>query len=200
MTGDFEAMALYAGLGVAHIASIPSAAERIEEIMQHAQLEWHRLHPPEVELSSPVCYAPEFERARNAELIESLNELLEAERAGVRVTAQTLAQVQDPATRSLVEAVYRDEVQWCTMLLHAIRAMDGKSSTRTGDFFQKAMAIVDVNERLAFLNRGQAWVAKKLRELLPMVEDPVLNQNLARMLDSHVGNLDKVNEHLAHRG
>ncbi|MEG0149650.1 MAG: nitronate monooxygenase [Comamonas sp.] len=200
MTGDFEAMALYAGLGVAHIASIPSAAERIEEIMQHAQLEWHRLHPPEVELSSPVCYAPEFERARNAELIESLNELLEAERAGVRVTAQTLAQVQDPATRSLVEAVYRDEVQWCTMLLHAIRAMDGKSSTRTGDFFQKAMAIVDVNERLAFLNRGQAWVAKKLRELLPMVEDPVLNQNLARMLDSHVGNLDKVNEHLAHPG
>ncbi|WP_240467123.1 hypothetical protein [Comamonas sp. lk] len=82
MTGDFEAMALYAGLGVAHIASSPSAAERIEEIMQHAQLEWHRLHPPEVELSSPVCYAPEFERARNAELIESLNELLEAERAG----------------------------------------------------------------------------------------------------------------------
>lgn len=33
-----------------------------------------------------------------------------------------------------------------------------------------------------------------------MVEDPVLNQNLARMLDSHVGNLDKVNEHLAHPG
>ncbi|MEG0974731.1 MAG: nitronate monooxygenase [Comamonas sp.] len=197
MTGDFEAMALYAGLGVQHISSIPSAAERMEDIMQSAQREWRRLHPPQVELSSPICYAPEFEHERNAELIKRLNELLEAERAGVRVTVQTLAQVQDPATRSLIDSVHRDEVQWCTMLLHAIRTMDGKSSNRTGDFFEKAMAIADVGERLAFLNRGQGWVAKKLREILPMVDDATLSHSLTRMLDAHVANLDKVNQHLA---
>lgn len=196
MTGDFEAMALYAGLGVAQITSIPTAAERIEAIMQHAQREWHRLHPAEIELSSPVCYAPGFERERNAALIARLNELLEAERAGVRVTVQTLAQTQDPSTRSLVEAVHRDEAQWCTMLLHAIREMGGKSSNRTGDFFPKAMAISDVSERLAFLNRGQGWVVKKLREVLPLVDDPTLSHNLTRMLDAHLGNLDKVNQHL----
>lgn len=197
MTGDFEAMALYAGLGAAQITSIPTVAERLEEIMQNTQREWRRLYPPEIELSSPVCYAPEFERARNAELITRLNELLEAERAGVRVSIQTLAQVQDPATRCLIEAVHHDEAQWCSMLLHAIRDMDGKSSNRTGDFFQKAMAISDVNERLAFLNRGQGWVVKKLREILPMINDPILSQNLTRMLNAHVGNLDKVNQHLA---
>lgn len=197
MTGDFEAMALYAGLGTKHILSIPSAAELIEEIMQHAQLEWHRLYPPEIELSSPVCYAPEVERERNAALITHLNELLEAERAGVRVTVQTLAQVQDQATRSLIEAVHRDEVQWCSMLLHAIRAIGGKSSNRTGEFFQKAMEIPDVSERLAFLNRGQGWVVKKLREILPMIEDPTLSQNLTCMLNAHIENLSKVNQHLA---
>lgn len=196
MTGDFEAMALYAGLGVEHIDTIPAAAERMESIMRQAGAEWRRLHPAEVELSSPVCYAPEFERARHAELITRLNELLEAERAGVRVTVQTLAQTHDPATRELVQAVHHDEVQWCAMLLHAIRDMGGKSSTHTGDFFQKAMAVPDVDERLAFLNRGQGWVARKVRELLAMVEDPALSRNLTHMLDSHVENLDKVNRHL----
>lgn len=201
MTGDFEAMALYAGLGVEHIDGIPTAAERIGNILRQARAEWRRLHAPQVEMSSPVCYAPEFERARNAELIARLNELLEAERAGVRVTVQTLADIpaQDAATRALVEAVHHDEVEWCVMLLHAIRDLDGKSSTRTGEFFEKAMAIADVRERLAFLNRGQGWVAKKLREVLPMADDPVLVRNLTRMLDSHVENLDRVNAWMASR-
>jgi nitronate monooxygenase len=135
-----------------------------------------------------------------AELLARLNELLEAERAGVRVTADTLVQVHDQDARDLIEAVHRDEIQWSTMLLHAIREIDGKSSHRTGDFLQKAMAIPDVNERLAFLNRGQGWVAKKLRELLPMVSDPTLHQNLTNMLNAHVINLDKVNHYLALHG
>ncbi len=199
MTGDFEAMALYAGLGCKHISRIPAAADRMEEIMQQARREWRRLHPPETALSSPVCYASQFERERDADLIARLNELLEAERARVRVTVQTLAHVQDQATRKLLEAVQQDGVQWCVMLLHAIRSMGAQPSHRTGDFFQKAMAIAAVNERLVFLNRGQGWVEKKLREILPLVDDPTLSVNLKRMLDAHVEHLEKVNHYLAAR-
>ncbi|WP_313300904.1 nitronate monooxygenase [Diaphorobacter sp.] len=197
MSGDFESMALYAGRGVDAIDSIPTAAQRMASIMQSAQTHWRTLHRPEVEVSSPVCYAPAFERERNEALMAQLNELLEAERAGVRVTVQTLAQVSDPATRQLMEAIHHDEVQWCVMLLHAVRDMGGTTSQRTGAFFQKAMAIENVAERLAFLNRGQGWVAKRVAELLERVEDPALHKNLTRMLDSHKDNLTKVNEHLA---
>ena len=46
------------------------------------------------------------------------------------------------------------------------------------------MAIADTRERLAFLNRGQSWVARKLRDILPRIDDVPLrahesNINLA---------------------
>jgi nitronate monooxygenase len=31
---------------------------------------------------------------------------------------------------------------------------------KVGAFYGKAMAIADLSERVAFLNRGQGWVAK----------------------------------------
>ena len=36
------------------------------------------------------------------------------------------------------------------------------------------MAIEDLAERIAFLNRGQGWVVRKLRELIPKVRDASL--------------------------
>jgi nitronate monooxygenase len=44
MTGDFEAMALYAGQGAARIHDIPSAAERLERILREASEAAHRVH------------------------------------------------------------------------------------------------------------------------------------------------------------
>jgi nitronate monooxygenase len=115
----------------------------------------------------------------------------------VRVAAHALDQAPDAETRALLDLIHRDEVRWCVMLRGAIRQLHGRPSTHTGDFHRKAIAIEDLNERLAFLNRGQGWVAKKLRDLLPEVDDPVLNDDLARMLAAHRENLDRVNEHLA---
>jgi nitronate monooxygenase len=186
MTGDFEAMALYAGLGVGRIHDLPPAGERVAQLLDQARAAW------------PAAQAEaERERTRQATLIERLNELLEAERAGVRVAAHALDQAPDAETRALLDLIHRDEVRWCVMLRGAIRQLHGRPSTHTGDFHRKAIAIEDLNERLAFLNRGQGWVAKKLRDLLPEVDDPVLNDDLARMLAAHRENLDRVNEHLA---
>ena len=58
------------------------------------------------------------------------------------------------------------------------------------------MAIADLRERLAFLNRGQGWVARKLRELLPLVDDAEIRAGLTEMLRAHEGNLDRVNHWL----
>ena len=38
-------------------------------------------------------------------------------------------------------------------------------------------------ERLAFLNRGQAWVVRKLEKLLPRVCDDTLYADLKEMAD-----------------
>ena len=54
------------------------------------------------------------------------------------------------------------------------------------------MAISDVAERLAFLNRGQGWVVRKLERLLPRVRDDALHADLAAMLKSHQDNIELV--------
>jgi len=192
MTGDYEAMALYAGMGVGGITAVEPAAQRMARIVAEA-VQARRMTAPPQELSSPVCYAGEFEREANQAVIARLDELLEAERAGARVTMETARQVPDAPLRELIDAVHRDEVKWCVMLGHAIRELDATPGSLTGAFYEKAMAIADIRERLAFLNRGQGWVARKLRELLPMVNNPAIERNLTEMLVAHEVNIDKVN-------
>ena len=51
------------------------------------------------------------------------------------------------------------------------------------------MAISDLGERIGFLNRGQGWVVRKLRELLPRVRDNSLHADLSEMLRSHEANI-----------
>lgn len=61
-----------------------------------------------------------------------------------------------------------------------------------GAFYGKAMAIADLQSRLAFLNRGQGWVVRRLREMLPKIRDDELYRNLDAMLTSHQRNIDMV--------
>jgi hypothetical protein len=58
-----------------------------------------------------------------------------------------------------------------------------------GGFYEKAMAIADVRARLAFVNRGQGWVVRKLREMLPRVRDDSLHGVLREMLAAHETNI-----------
>ncbi|GGH49642.1 hypothetical protein GCM10010975_02100 [Comamonas phosphati] len=196
MTGNYEAMALYAGKGVDRITSVEPAGERVRRIVAEAAQHWRLLEGEAVEVASPVCYAADVERDRYAPIIARLDELLEAERAGARVTLRSAAHAQDGDMRELIEAVHRDEVKWCAMLMRAIRSLQGTPSSRTGAFYGKAMAFEALDERLAFLNRGQGWVVKKLRELLPMVDDASIREGLTEMLLAHEVNLDKVNSRL----
>jgi hypothetical protein len=53
------------------------------------------------------------------------------------------------------------------------------------------MAIENISERIAFLNRGQAWVVRKLDELKGSVADQELMAALTEMRDTHVRNIDQ---------
>ncbi|MGE0797527.1 MAG: DUF6306 domain-containing protein [Lautropia sp.] len=202
MTGDYEAMALYAGLGVGAIRTVEPAARRVERIVAEAAALRRAEAPADFEVASPVCYAAdvaaESQHERQA-LIAALDELLEAERAGARVTLRTAAETQEAALRAVIDTVHHDEVRWCAMLARHIRNLNGAPSARTGAFYDKAMAVGDVRERLAFLNRGQGWVVRRLRELIPRIDDAAVRRELGEMLDAHRANIDRVNIELGAR-
>lgn len=204
MTGEFEAMALYSGMGVGRIGAIVSAGERLRTIASEASaiLAAENGNRDEtVESTSPVCYAETMDDsymgfATREELLAALDELLEAERAGSRVCLRTAAEVEDQTLEALVEDIQRDEAHWCAVLTKAILALGAQPTSRVGAFHEKAMAIAGLPERLAFLNRGQGWVVKRLRELLPKVRDDALHGALSSMLTAHERNIARVNTNL----
>jgi len=208
MTGDFEAMALYAGEGAGAIRGIVPAGTRLRELVTETERALSGNHrnmraaPSQAEAASPVCYVNEADDtyagyASRDELAAVLNELLEAERAGARICARTALETGDEDLRALMRFVHADEVRWCKMLLAGIEGMGAEPSPRVGAFYEKCLAIPDVKARIAFINRGQGWVSRKLREILPKVRDDALHAELKTMLDSHDANIAKANAALA---
>jgi hypothetical protein len=130
--------------------------------------------------------------ASREEIVAFLSALLEAERAGARVALGTTLEARAPEVRALAMSIHRDEVHWCSVLFAAIKRLEGEPSLDTGAFYEKAMAIADLSSRLALLNRGQAWVVGKLREMLPKIRDEKLHRALREMLNAHERNIEKV--------
>jgi nitronate monooxygenase len=93
-----------------------------------------------------------------------------------------------------MRTIQRDEARWCGMLLGHIKALGAVPSAKVGAFYGKAMAIADLTERITFLNRGQGWVVRKLRKMLPRVRNDQLHADLSEMLRSHEANIALANE------
>lgn len=152
---------------------------------------------PTPEPSSPACLMHEADDsymgfADRDELVAFLNELLEAERAGARITLESAHQAGDTPTGALLRDIQQDEAHWCAMLLGHLRALNATPSPKVGAFYDKAAAIAELGERVAFINRGQRWVVRKLREMAPRLRDARLREDLEQMLRSHEVNIARV--------
>jgi nitronate monooxygenase len=148
--------------------------------------------------SSPPCYAHEFAPNHDRkppmaveELVNLLNMLLEAERAGAKVLAAFLNDYErdTPAWRQLA-AVQRDEARNCAILIGLIRRLNGEPSAETGHFVVKALAANGRIARLRFLNRGQEWVARKIHAALPRIDQDFVLGALFAMQESHLLNIE----------
>jgi 5,10-methenyltetrahydrofolate synthetase len=149
--------------------------------------------------ASPACSAHEIAPdyfgtvppLSAAELVELLNVLLEAERAGAKVLAAFLDDYtrDTPAWRQLA-AVQRDEAQNCVILADLVKKLGGMPSAATGEFLGKALAVEGRLARLQFLNRGQGWVARKIGEALPQVQQDFARTALSAMRESHQLNIE----------
>ncbi len=144
--------------------------------------------------SSLACLAHEADDsymgfASRSEIAAFLNELLEAERAGTGVALRSAQAATGTPFVDLLHDIHHDEAKWCAMLLRQLRVLGEPASPKVGAFQEKALAIADLRERIAFLNRGQGWVVRKLREMLPKVRDDGLHRDLQEMLQAHEANI-----------
>lgn len=125
-----------------------------------------------------------------SELVDFLNSLLEAERAGAKCARVFHQDHGEGDAGPLIDTVYHDEAWCCGMLSRHITAIGGKPTEVTGDFLEKAVAKEGLDARLAFLNKGQGWVVRKLEEAIPRISNPALRDDLDDMLVRHRVNID----------
>ena len=151
------------------------------------------------EVASPACSMHEVDAAYmgflgETEVLALLNELLEAERAGARVTLESAREAASAPVSELMQGIHHDEARYCAMLTRQIERLGGTPSERLGAFHGKAMAIGDLGERIVFLNRGQGWVVRKLKENVARLRDDDLRADLLEMLRVHESNIDRASQ------
>ena len=147
--------------------------------------------------ASPPCYAGEIAPGyflaepplATAEILDLLNTLLAAERAGAKTIAHYLKDLPAGPAKAALQATGRDEGRYTVMLTREIERLGGNPTRDTGSFYDKAIAIDGLADRLAFLNRGQGWVARKLGEVVARIPDANLAAALTEMRDTHLTNI-----------
>jgi nitronate monooxygenase len=122
--------------------------------------------------------------------IDRLNELLEAERAGVDTLSRLFPEARSSEMQTLFERVRDDEAWSCAGLVRSIKTMGGTASEKKGDFAEKVMAEPTLAARLRFLNRGQGWVVKRLDGLLGDTLPEPVSRFLEEMKTRHVTNIE----------
>ena len=119
-----------------------------------------------------------------------LNVLLEAERAGAKLLAAYVNELPiGSGELDTLSEVQLDEARNCAVLIHLLLDADIEPSMAVGDFYRQGLELRGWRERLAFLNRGQAWVAKRIAAALPGISRPCARAVLQTMLDSHLSNI-----------
>jgi hypothetical protein len=143
--------------------------------------------------ASPPCLLGELDPVWQGgmdrdEILNLLNTLLEAERAGARGLTTMASEVEGDLQREL-KTLALDEARWCAMLSTHIKRLDGTPTTVTGSFLEKLLAKPTLAARLYLLDRGQGWVVTRLDESLPRIFDAALQRDLTEMRDGHRDNI-----------
>jgi nitronate monooxygenase len=182
-SGEIDDMAIYAGQSCGQIQNICSAAERVKKLIEQATLCLERLQPAATsEKSSSAFTAPV---SSDMALVPVLQELLSAERAGARIAASSLREAKTNVQREFLEQLHRGEADSCRRLRLCLTHLGVEPGREVGAFYEKCMAIANLEERFVLVAKGQSWVAKKIRENLPDCCDELLRRELAAVLQTH---------------
>jgi len=132
----------------------------------------------------------------DTDVVEFLNTLGEAERAGGRVLHELEQEASSLELKELLRKTGHDEGYYAGQIGAHIRRLGAEPSTRTGDFVEKVRALNDLRSKIELLNRGQRWVIRKIEERLPSLSDPQLKAFLVVMAQGHQMNIQAVDDAL----
>jgi nitronate monooxygenase len=113
--------------------------------------------------------------------------MLEAERAG----AKALVALMDDWPRhgeewNALRKVQADEAHNCSMIGEMLKRTGTPYSHATGEFYDKAVAVKDPRERVAFLIRGLGWAVKEFKQALPRIPREDVRYLIEGMRDRHL--------------
>jgi nitronate monooxygenase len=138
----------------------------------------------------------EKKMSEKQQLIDLLNALLEAERAGVETANHLLKQYPSEELDEQYRQLKKDEAWSCAGLHQAILREGGEPSMKTGDFVDKVVALETLRDKLVLLNKGQAWVARKIDQAIAFGTLPDTEAFLKEMKDKHYINIGEMEKYL----
>ena len=133
-------------------------------------------------------------------MIERMQALLEAERAGVQCLAAMASGTPAGEKKDFLVFLRNDEGRFCMGLYRLIRARAGTPTDKVGAFAEKVLALPGEAERLALLVKGQAWVVRKIDEIPPNGMTPAEKEFFDDMRKSHVVNIEACRKYLPAAG
>jgi len=133
-------------------------------------------------------------------MIDRMQELLEAERAGVRCLAAMADAAPEGEKKDFLVFLRNDEGRFCAGLYRLILARGGTPHDRVGSFAEKVLALPGEAERLVLLVKGQAWVVRKIDEIPPGEMTPGEKEFFDDMREAHVVNIEACRKYLPPAG
>ena len=124
-------------------------------------------------------------------LVDRMQELLEAERAGVKCLDAMADHATDMGRKELFSLFRNDEGKFCAGLFRLIQARGAVPTKNVGAFADKVLALPTEAEQVALLVKGQAWVVRKIDEIPPAEMGAEEKAFFADMREVHVVNIDK---------
>lgn len=128
------------------------------------------------------------------DVVEQLNRLLAAERAGVEALSRLVEQAPTPEMRTLFSQIRDDEAWVCAGLVGCLARLGRRPTLAKGDFAVKVLALPALPDRVRLLNRGQRWVVERIDGLLPRDLDEDTRAFLAEMRAVHLRNVRRCDE------
>jgi nitronate monooxygenase len=130
------------------------------------------------------------------DLVGRMQELLEAERAGVSCLEQMAFYATDKARNVLFTRFRNDEGRFCGGLHRLLLVRDATPTAAVGSFAEKVMALPTEDERIALLIKGQAWVVRKIDEIPREEMNEEEQKFFVGMRETHVLNIEECRKFL----
>jgi len=124
-------------------------------------------------------------------IVDRMQELLEAERAGVKCLDVMADHASDMERKELFSLFRNDEGKFCAGLFRLLQARGAVPTKIVGAFADKVIALPTEAEQVALLVKGQGWVVRKIDEIPPAELGAEEQAFFADMREVHVVNIEK---------